>query len=107
MGALDNMLGWNKLGWPAKIAIAVPIIAAVIGWQYYNKGKEAKQMKADMITMCEGDTPCVAAVEQHAETCFNNNYRMGRRSQGVRMEEFVACVNQRSGTEFFGTTPRD
>jgi hypothetical protein len=35
------------------------------------------------------------------------NKRMGRRSQGVKMDLFVACVNQRSGTEFFGTTPRD
>jgi hypothetical protein len=60
-----------------------------------------------MIEMCGGDAPCVAAVEQHAEACFDENYRMGRRRQGVKTDEFVACVNDRSGTRFFGTTPSD
>jgi len=64
-------------------------------------------MKAQMLEMCGGEAPCVAAVQQHAETCFNSHYRMGRRSQGVKMDEFVACVNERSGTEFFSTSPSD
>jgi hypothetical protein len=98
---------WNTLSWPKKIAIAIPFAGAFLGWQYYTKGQEAKQMKAQMIEMCGGEAPCVAAVEQHAETCFNAHYRMGRRSQGVKMDEFVACVNQQSGTQFFSAEPRD
>lgn len=90
-----------------KIALAIPILGAVVGWQYYRKGQEGEQMKAEMVAMCDGETPCVAAVEQHAAACFNDNYRIGRRSQGVKMDEFVACVNDRSGTQFFATTPRD
>lgn len=103
MSALD----WNKLSWPMKIATALPIAAAVLGWQYYTKGQEATQMKARMIEICGGDAPCAAAVEQHAAACFNDNYRIGRRSQGVKMDEFVACVNDRSGTQFFRSPPRD
>jgi hypothetical protein len=33
--------------------------------------------------------------------------RMGRRSQGVQMDQFVACVNDRSGTQFFVSEPSD
>ena len=101
MGAIDNALGWNKLGWPMKIAIGLALAGAFMGWQYYNKGKEAKEMKASMLTMCGADTACVDAVEKYAAKCFDEHYRMGRRSQGVKTEEFVACVNTSSGTEHF------
>jgi hypothetical protein len=106
MGDIDNKLfGWDKLSWPKRILIAIPLVAAFAGWQYYTKSKEAKEMKAEMITMCGGETACAAAVEQHAAACFDENYRMGRRSQGVKMEEFVSCVNSRSGTQFFESVP--
>lgn len=98
---------WNTLSWPKKIAIAIPVAGAFIGWQYYNKGQEAVEMKARMVEMCGGEAPCLAAVEQHAEACFKDNYRMGRRSQGVKMDQFVACVNDRSGTQFFSSAPSD
>src|SRR5262245_53118213 len=98
---------WNDLSWPKRIAIAIPILAAVLGWQYYSKGNERKEMKAKMVEMCAGEAPCLAAVEQHAEKCFDNNYHMGRRRQGVRMDDFVACVNQESGTQYFSVTHDD
>jgi len=98
---------WNSLSWPKKIAIAIPVAGAFIGWQYYDKGQEAVEMKARMVEMCSGEAPCIAAVEQHAEACFSDNYRMGRRSQGVKMDQFVACVNDRSGTQFFSSAPSD
>ena len=103
----DNALGWNKLSWTKKILIAIPIVAAVIGWQYYQKAQEAKETKAEMLTMCGGDAKCVAAVEQHEEACFDEHYRMGRRSQGVKMEEFVACVNERAGEQLFVAVPKE
>ena len=101
MGAIDNALGWNKLSWTKKILIAIPLVAAFVGWQYYNKSQEAKETKAKMLAMCGGEAPCVEAVEKYAASCFDEHYRMGRRSQGVLMDEFVACVNKSSGTEFF------
>jgi hypothetical protein len=105
MGAIDNAFGWNNLSWTKKTLIAIPLVGAFAGWQYYSKSQESKEMKARMITMCEGEAACLAAVEQHAAGCFDENYRMGRRSQGVKMEEFVTCVNTRSGTQFFQSVP--
>ena len=35
------------------------------------------------------------------------NDRMGRRRQGVKMDEFVACVNRSSGTDFFVSVPKE
>lgn len=107
MGVIDEKLGWNNLSWTKKILIAIPIVAALIGWKYYDKAQEAKAMKAEMLTMCAGEAPCIEAVEKYAKTCFDENYRMGRRSQGVRMDEFVACVNKSSGTEFFVSVPKE
>ena len=107
MGAIDDKLGWNKLSWTKKILIAIPLAAAFFGWQYYNKGQEAKEMKANMLSMCAGDTPCIEAVEKYAASCFDENYRMGRRRQGVKMDEFVACVNRSSGTDFFVSVPKE
>ena len=105
MGAIDNAFGWDKLSWTKKILIAIPLVAAFAGWQYYTESQESKEMTARMITMCEGEAACLAAVEKHAAGCFDENYRMGRRSQGVKMEEFVTCVNTRSGTPFFQSVP--
>jgi hypothetical protein len=42
-----------------------------------------------------------------AAPCFNTHYRMGRRSPGVKMDVFVACVNEHSGTQFFSAEPGD
>ena len=107
MGAIDDALGWNKLSWTKKILIAIPLVAAFAGWQYYTKNKEGKEMKANMLTMCEGDKACLDAVEKYAAQCFDEHYRMGRRSQGVLTEEFVTCVNKNSGTDFFVSVPKE
>ena len=107
MGSIDDALGWNKLSWTKKILIAIPLAGAFIGWTYYQKSSERKEMRANMLTMCEGDAPCVAAVEKYADACFDDHYRMGRHSQGVLMDEFVACVNKNSGTEFFVSVPKE
>jgi predicted negative regulator of RcsB-dependent stress response len=107
VGAIDNALGWNKLSWTKKILIAIPIVGALIGWQYYNKSQEAKATKAEMLTMCSGEAACIEAVEKYAASCFDEHYHMGRRSQGVLMDDFVACVNKSSGTDFFVSVPKE
>ena len=106
MSAIDNALGWNKLSWTKKILIAIPLVAAFAGWQYYTKNQEGKEMKARMVAMCAGEASCLEAVEKYAASCFDHHYHMGRRSQGVLMDEFVACVNKSSGTEFFASVPQ-
>jgi hypothetical protein len=107
MGSIDDALGWNKLSWTKKILIAIPIVGAMVGWQYYTKGQEAKEMKARMLTMCTGEGPCMDAVEKYAASCFDAHYRMGRHTQGVLMDEFVACVNKSTGTDFFVSVPKE
>jgi hypothetical protein len=105
MGVFNDLLNWEKVSWPKRIAIAIPFVAAFIGWQYYSKHKESQQTKAEMLAMCEGETRCLDAVEKYAEACFGDNYRMGRRSQGVKTEEFVACINKNAGEQLFVSTP--
>jgi len=89
-----------------KILIAIPLLALFMGWQYYNKNKESKETRAEMIRMCDGDTRCISAVEKYEESCFDDHYHMGRRSQGVKTDEFVACINQHAGEEFFVSVPK-
>ena len=101
MSVIDNLLGWDKLSWPKRILIGIPIAAAVIGWMYYDRNQEAKAMHTEMVAMCGDDTACVAAVNQHAEICFKENYSMSKRRSGVRTAEFVGCVNEKSGAEHF------
>jgi hypothetical protein len=101
MSVIDNLLGWDKLSWPKRLMIGLPLAGVVLGWMYYDRNKEAAETHATMITMCGDDTACVAAVNQYAEVCFKDNYSMGRRRQGVRTDDFVDCVNTKSGVQHF------
>lgn len=105
MGIIHDLFNWEKVSWPKRIAIAIPFAAAFIGWQYWSKSQENKENHVKMVAMCGTDQECVAAVNQFADTCFDENYHMGRRHQGVKTEEFVACVNQHAGKEFFVAEP--
>ncbi len=107
MSFLDEKIGWYKLSWGKKILIGIPLMAAVLAWKYYD-GKEkaesqAKDMKAEMIQMCDNDPACIAVVEEYAEACYKENYATTRKRNKVyvKMEDFVECVNSKSGTEFF------
>ena len=95
------------MGYGKRLLLGLPIAAALLAWQFYSKGEESKETKAKMLQMCEGDATCIAAVNQHAEACFDENYKMKRRNTGVDMDAFVACVNQRSGTTFFESVPAE
>jgi len=89
-----------------RILIAIPVAAALFGWQYYSKNQEGKEARAEMIQMCGDEADCVAAVEKYAETCFGDAYQFGRRS-GVDMDKFVACVNKHAGQQFFVSVPAE
>jgi hypothetical protein len=105
MGIIQDLFNWEKVSWPKRIAIAIPFAAAFIGWQYWTKSQENKENHVKMVAMCGTDQECVAAVNQFADTCFDENYHMGRRNQGVKTEEFVACVNQHAGKQLFVAEP--
>jgi hypothetical protein len=105
MGVINDLFNWDKVSWPKRIVIAIPFIAAFIGWQYWTKSRELKQNHADMVAMCGDDKECTEGVNKFADTCFEEHYRMGRRSQGVKTEEFVSCVNQHAGKTLFVAEP--
>jgi HAD superfamily hydrolase (TIGR01509 family) len=84
MGIVNDLFNWEKVSWPKRIAIAIPFLAAFIGWQYWSKGNDLKKNHAEMIAMCGKDTECLEAVDKYADKCFDENYHMGRRSQGVK-----------------------
>ena len=98
---IDIYLHWDQQTWTTRIIATVPVLVLVFGWMYYDKTSERGEMHTNMVAMCEGDQSCLAAVNQHADMCFDDHYRMGRHSHGVRMDEFVQCVNEKSGTQFF------
>lgn len=87
--------------WGVRLLIAVPLAIAGLGYQYYERGESSKETKAKMLEICAGDAACVAAVNEHGDACFEAHYSMRRRHTGLEMDEFVACVNERSGTDFF------
>jgi hypothetical protein len=101
MSVIDTLLNWDKLSWPKRIMIGLPFAAVVIGWMYYSRNQNAQETHEKMLAMCGGDTACVDAVNKYADECFKDHYHMGRYRQGVRTEEFVSCVNQKSGGQFF------
>lgn len=104
---IDIYLHWDQQTWTTKIIAVIPVLALVFGWMYYDKNKESQETHAQMIGMCAGEQACIAAVNQYADSCFGDHYHMGRRSHGVRMDEFVQCVNEKSGTQFFSVVKKD
>jgi len=97
----DIYLHWDQQSWKTRIIATIPVLALVFGWMYYDQYKEGKEMHARMIGMCDSDASCIAAVNEHADSCFSDHYHMGRRKHGVRIDDFVSCVNEKSGTQFF------
>jgi len=90
-------------GWRTRLLIGLPLAAAVLGYQFYQKGETATEVKAQMLEICAGEAACMAAVNEHSDACFDSHYKMQRRNTGLRMDEFVACVNERGGGDFFAS----
>ena len=86
-----------------KLGGIVLVVAVIIGMKMYNKQSTSKEVKAELVKLCEGDQKCVAAVETHFEGCFDSSYSIGgrRRSGKLDSDQLVACVNQRAGVEYF------
>jgi len=89
-----------------RILWAIVIGGALLAWQLYDRSSTAKKTRAEMVEMCGGDEACVKTVNKHAEHCFSENYKFGRRS-GIDMDKFVACVNEQAGEELFVSVPAE
>jgi hypothetical protein len=89
-----------------KILWGIAVAGALLAWQLYDRSSEAKKTRAEMVEMCGGEENCIATVNKHAEHCFSENYKFGKRS-GIDMDKFVACVNEQAGEELFVSVPAE
>ena len=89
-----------------RILWGIVAVGALFAWQMYDRRSEAKKTREEMVGMCEGDQACIDTVKKHAEHCFSENYKFGRRN-GIDMDKFVACVNQQAGEELFVSVPAE
>jgi len=100
----DHMSATSSIG--QRILWTIGIGGALLAWQLYDRSSTAKKTRAEMVEMCSGDEACITTVKKHAEHCFSENYKFGRRS-GIDMDKFVACVNKQAGEELFVSVPAE
>lgn len=101
MSVIDNLFGSENSSWPTRILTGLLAAGVVFGWLYYSRNHGAQETHDRMIAACGSDTACVNAVNKYADECFKDNYHMGRRRQNVSTDDFVSCVNQKSGVHYF------
>lgn len=92
----------NRLRQFGGILIAIGV---VVGLKFYNKSSDHDDIRAQLVVLCESDKDCTAAVDQHFDSCFDDNYSLGgkRRSGGLNQEAFLSCFNTKSGKVHFST----
>ncbi len=90
-----------------KILLVIAVVPLFLGWQYYRKSQKLEETLAEMTEMCGDDSSCRVAVKRHAEDCFEANYEIKRYGSGIKMDEFVACVNDEAGSELFVSVPAE
>ena len=86
-----------------RLAGAIVGIVAVLGMKYYNRASDHDQVQARLIELCSGDAQCQAAVRANYDSCFESSYKMGGRHDASKLDSnaLVACVNKKSGEEYF------
>lgn len=94
------MHGAKRLG---GILIAV---AAIVALKFYDKVSARDEMLTKLTGVCEKDAGCMAAVNQHFDSCFEDNYDLGsrRRASSLNTTGFLSCFNQRAGTQHFSVS---
>jgi hypothetical protein len=87
----------------SKIALGLVGAAALIGYKFYQRSSSASETRAELVTICEGDAACKAAVDKHFEACHEQAYRLGgrRQSGGLNAQQLTACINSAAGQDFF------
>lgn len=87
----------NKL-----IGFAIPVLI-LLGMKMYNKSDASSDVQEELIEICEMDETCENAVNSHFKKCFEQNYTMGSRRRGGRLDtnNLLGCINSRSGELIF------
>jgi hypothetical protein len=86
-----------------RLLIGVVTVAALLGMKFYNKASAHDKVRARLVELCEGEAQCLAAVETHFDSCFEQSYKMGgrHRSASLNFDAFVSCMNSRAGKPYF------
>ena len=86
-----------------QFVIGLLFAGGVLGLKFYNKSGTHDEMKAKLVATCATDKACVAAVDQHFDTCFETAYDMGDRRHAASLDErgFLECFNQQAGVDHF------
>ena len=91
------------MNWAKKLVIALVIGAVFVGYLFYGKNQVRAEAKGQLLSLCGTDTRCQAAVNQHFDACFDENFRMGSRRRRASLDtaKLIECINQKSGYPWF------
>jgi hypothetical protein len=86
-----------------RLGAALVGVVVLVGMKFYNKASAHDDVQSRLIELCEGDAQCQSAVRTHYDACFDSAYKMGGRRQGSKLDvnALVACVNTKSGEDYF------
>ncbi len=85
-------------------ALTFTTIAGItIAAKFSNQSAAAEETKAQMLSICAGDSTCIEVVDTYFERCFNTYYSMGSRysSASLDTEGLANCVNKYGQAEYF------
>jgi hypothetical protein len=86
-----------------RLAGALIGVAAIVGMRFYAKASAHEDVRARLIELCSGDAQCQTAVQTNYDPCFETAYKLSERRDASKFDAntLVACVNRRSGEEYF------
>jgi hypothetical protein len=93
----------KKIG--VKAAGAGLVIAAIVGYKFYQKGQSHDEMKVELTKLCESDQACLEVVAKHFDQCHDDAFSMGgrRRAATLDVDALAECINRAAGSEVFST----
>ena len=85
------------------VLVIIVVIAAIVGWKFYNKSQDKTEIKAQLVEVCDKEDACIKAVEEHYSACFDDSYKMGGRREGSSIDgaKLANCINTKAGDNFF------
>lgn len=90
-----------------KLGFSLAIAGIIIGVKFHNKSQTASKVKESLISVCNQESECLAAVNDYFQNCFDSSYDLGgrRRSAGLDADNLANCINNRAGSEYFVYEP--
>jgi hypothetical protein len=96
--------GLQALGCVAFFVLVLALSVFGIFAIFMAKSDASKKVREQLTVSCNSDQACLAALDQHFDTCFNANFkpRGGRyRGSKLRVVPFNACLNEKAGKDYF------